>query len=501
MTRGSLTRRGFLAGALCMPAIHAAQADCSSPALRVRVRREFRSFDPADARGEDGIITRNLLAPLVRFAKRQGSDQWRWERHIVDNISEGDPKRYAFTLRDEGWRNASSVSAEDVAFSFERIAGFNGGLSDANNRQSWSGLKSVDIADQRSAAIVLESERPDLLTTTLPGVAGCVVNKSYVSGLSSGRFTFDPGPTSGRYDLCDVVPGDYAKLIKDRDWKGDKVEVESAIFRVIKDDKAAKEMFLAGQIDVYRPDLDVLKVAVAEGQPVTRAATSRTSILVLNQDGALANFELRRAVQLAVDRRAVGFAAYQDENAQVATGLIPDGWTGWSKEPLVAFDPDEAARLVAANPLSETLRIATFSDQTLMSMALQVQQDLTRIGLRSEVIPPEDGAWLAISNKTADILVTLTAPQTFGSLETFSYFTSRSDLRWNTNPEFDKMFETAVMQPNSEFLFQLQSLLVNSGVVVPMVDDHAAYVVNSRVMPAFNPDGQVGDVGSWTIVP
>ncbi|WP_287320562.1 hypothetical protein [Mesorhizobium sp.] len=157
-----------MAGALCIPAIRSAQADCSNPALRVRVRREFRSFDPADTRGEDGIITRNLLAPLVRFAKRQGSDQWRWERHIVDNISEGDPKRYAFTLRDEGWRNASSVTAEDVAFSFQRIAGFNGGLRDANNRQSWSGLKSVDIADQRSGAIVLESERPDLLTTTLP---------------------------------------------------------------------------------------------------------------------------------------------------------------------------------------------------------------------------------------------------------------------------------------------------------------------------------------------
>ncbi|WAX94916.1 ABC transporter substrate-binding protein [Aminobacter sp. NyZ550] len=486
-----------------MPAIHAARADCSNPTLRLRVRREFRSFDPADARGEDGIITRNLLAPLVRFAKRQGSDQWRWERHLVDSISDSDPKRYTFTLRDEGWRNASSVSAEDVAFSFARIAGLNGGLRDANNRQSWAGLKSVDISGQRSAAIVLESERPDLLTTTLPGVAGCVVNKSYVSGLSSGRFTFDPGPTSGRYDLCDVVPGDYAKLIKDRDWKGDGVEVESAIFRVIRDDKAAKEMFLAGQIDVYRPDLDVLKVVVAEGQQVTRAATSRTSILVLNQDGPLANFELRRAIQLAVNRRAVGLAAYQDEGAQVATGLIPEGWTGWSNEPLVAFDPDEAARIVAANPPSDTLRIATFADQTLMSMALQVQQDLTRIGLRSEVIPPppDNGAWLAIGNKTADILVTLTAPQTFGALQTFSFFTTASGLRWNANPEFDKMFETAVMQPSSEFLFKLQSLLVNSGVVVPMVDDHATYVVSSKVTSAFNPDGQVGDLGSWAVAP
>ena len=80
MKRQGLTRRALICGALSIPAIHTARSDCSKPALRIRVSRDFQTFDPADAWGEDAIITRNLLAPLVRFKKRKGSEDWTWER-------------------------------------------------------------------------------------------------------------------------------------------------------------------------------------------------------------------------------------------------------------------------------------------------------------------------------------------------------------------------------------------------------------------------------------
>jgi ABC-type transport system substrate-binding protein len=498
MKRQGLTRRAFLGGALCMPAILAARADCAKPTLRIRVRRNFESFDPADAWGEDAIITRNLLAPLVRFTRRQGSDQWGWERHIVDSISEGDARRCQFKLRDEGWQSSSSVSTEDVAFSFERIAGLNGGLSDAGNKRSWSALQSVEITNAQLATITLRSDRSDLLTTVLPGVAGCVVNKSYVTGLSEKRFRLDPGPTSGRYDLCAVEPGVNAKLTKDESWKGDKVKVDSAVFIVIQDDNAAKEMFLSGEIDVYRPGLDVLKLAVAQGDPVVRTPTSRTSILVLNQQGPLANPEVRKAIQLAVDRKAVAVEAYSDGDASVATGLVPSGWTGWSKEQLVPFDPDEAQRLVSMNNPQETLRIAVWPDPVFIRIGEQVRSDLEKAGLRSEVITQEPANfWYAIAQNAADILVTRTPSQTTGALATFEEFTSSSQLGWNKNPEFDSVFSKADAEPSEDLFLQLQRSLTDNGVVVPLVDDQAAYLVARNIQPAFHPDGEIGDLGSW----
>ena len=104
-----------------------------------------------------------------------------------------------------------------------------------------------------------------------------MVNKSYVAGLPNGRFTLDPGPTSGRYELCGVTRGASATLIRDESWRGDKVEVDSVSFIVVPDDNAAQEMFLNHQLDVYRPGPDVLQRAVEKGQKVFRTSTSRTA--------------------------------------------------------------------------------------------------------------------------------------------------------------------------------------------------------------------------------
>ncbi|WP_168347668.1 ABC transporter substrate-binding protein [Rhizobium leguminosarum] len=485
-----------------MPAIRTARADCSNPALRIRVGRDFRTFDPADAWGEDAIITRNLLAPLVRYMRKSSGDGWTWKRHIVESMSDDSPRRYQFKLREEAWRNTPNITTEDVAFSFERILGRAGGVSDALNKRAWSVLDTVEVVDPSSATVALRVDRPDFLTTVLPGVAGCVVNKAHVSTLAGGRFTLDPGPTSGRYDLCAVDPGVQARLVADRSWQGDKVEIDSAAFIVITDDNTAKEMWLSRELDVYRPGIGVLRQVVQQGQSLVRTATSRTSILVLNQSaGALANPELRRAVQLAVDRKAVGDFAYADGDPVVATGLIPRGWAGWSEKELTQYNPDEAQRLATSIAPSEPLRIATSFDPLSLRIGEQVQRDLDKIGLRSDILTKETASyWLAIAQNEADILVTMTEPQTSGPLAPFGDFTSLSSLGWNRNAEFDAQYQRTDLEPTQDSLLNLQQLLTAQDIVVPLVEDQRAYLVSENVRPEFDPDGEVGDLGSWARV-
>lgn len=492
--RRGLTRRAVLAGALCIPAVHAARSDCGSPALRIRVSRDFETFDPADARGEDTIIACNLLAPLVRYKKHVEGQPWEWERHIVESISDGNPRQYKFKLREEAWLDSSAVSAEDVAFSYQRIAS---GLGNARNRRRWSALQSVDLVDSHTATIKLRSDCPDLLTTVLPGIAGCVVNKPHVAGLSEGRFRLDPGQTSGRYELCEVTPGVSAKLTRDQSWKGDKVEIDSAEFIVIRDDSTAQEMWNSGKIDVYRPGPDALQKIIAEHRPVYRAATSRICMLVLNQQGKLANPELRRAIQLAVDRTGVGLNAYFDTDPAIATGLIPRGWPGWSKELLVPYDPAEASRLAARNP-SDTLRIAVLPNPFFTRMGQQVKTDLEKIGMSSEVMEQEPAAfWTAIATNRADIVIARATPQTWGTLAVFEDFLTDSQLAWNRDKQFDKMVAEVSSKPSGEAILALQKSLVDAGIVAPLVDDRAAYLLRENIRPSFDPEGEVGDLGSW----
>ncbi|MGE0241939.1 MAG: ABC transporter substrate-binding protein [Parvibaculaceae bacterium] len=492
--RRGLTRRTLLAGALCMPAVHAARSDCRAPAMRIGVSHDFETFDPADARGDDKIIACNLLAPLVRYKKHVEGQPWEWERHIVESISDSNPRQYEFKLREEAWLDSSALSAEDVAFSFKRIASE---LPGARNKRRWSALQSVDIADSRTATIKLRSDCPDLLTTVLPGIAGCVVNEMHVSGLSGGRFKLDPGQTSGRYELCEVTPGVSAKLKGDPSWAGDKVEIDSAEFIVIRDDNTARELWNSGKIEVYRPSPDVLQKAVAEKHPVVRASTSRVCMLVLNQQGTLANPELRRAIQLGVDRRGIGLAAYSDTDPVIATGLIPKGWPGWSTELLVPYDFAEAVHLAARNQ-ANTLRIAVMSNPFFTRVGQQVKADLEKIGINSEVVVLEPAVfWIAISTMQLDIVVARGTPQTWGALAVFEDFLSSSQLAWNRDQQFDNMLAEVSSKPSGEALLSLQKFLVDAGIVVPLVDDRAAYLLSEKIRPAFDPEGEVGDLGSW----
>ena len=193
MVARGITRRSLLGAALALPAIHGAGATCSSPALRIRVRHDFQTFDPADATGDDAIISRNVLAPLVRYKRRSGTENWSWEKHLVSSIAKENERSYSFTLRDEGWTGQNNIAAGDVAFSFERIAGRHG--IQAYNQWIWADLESVDVADSQSATIRLARDAPNLLTEALPNVAGCVVNQAHVSGLAERKFTLEPGPT------------------------------------------------------------------------------------------------------------------------------------------------------------------------------------------------------------------------------------------------------------------------------------------------------------------
>lgn len=147
MTSQGLTRRALIGAALAIPAIHAAKADCKTPALRIRVRKNFRSFNPADAAREDAIVTRNLLAPLVRYKRHGTGNAWDWERHIVDSITNDDPRTYRLTLREERWQGTSSVSTEDVAHSFERIIGRSGHLREGGKTGQSAPLLQQAAAD------------------------------------------------------------------------------------------------------------------------------------------------------------------------------------------------------------------------------------------------------------------------------------------------------------------------------------------------------------------
>ena len=146
-----VTRRTFLqvASALALP--HLALAACGdNRILRIRREADFATFDPANVSGEDEVIALNLFAPLVRYKKRKdNTSAWEWQKHMVGKIGTcgGSDRSYRFDVRKgETWSEGGDVTAEDVKFSFERIAGLTNPKIAANNRALWGNLDKVIVS-------------------------------------------------------------------------------------------------------------------------------------------------------------------------------------------------------------------------------------------------------------------------------------------------------------------------------------------------------------------
>ena len=501
-----LTRRLFLAASvLAAPIVRASADSCSDKPLRIRVRRNFQTFDPADAWGDDAVVARNILAPLVRYKRANANSDWEWQKHLVTSITEQDHRTIPFDLRSETWGGSDDITADDVAFSFERIAGLTKPQIPSANRIVWSKLDKVESRSSRSAIIRLKQDEPDFILNNLASVAGCVVNKKQVDAMSGGGFKLDPGRTSGRYRICSLSSNDRVLLGKEDNWKGDPVAISAALFIVIVDDDAAQAAWRAGEIDVYEASRDVLDRVPANLQRdrgrAYRASTSRVVYLGMTSNGALRNPALRRAVQIGVNPAEVGRIAYGSADTRLATGLVPQGWIGWSREPRYRYQPDEAQRLTGQAGAAVQLRMLFPPDPVLTRVAFAVQTALAQVGMRVDLVsmPNYVETLERLSVGAADLAVFMGPPPSLNPSSVFNRFGSKQGLAFYANADYDTLLSrSAAQNDRAEALQSLNNKLIDDGAVAPLVEDHSLWLVGSDFTPAFGPDGDVGDLGEWT---
>ena len=187
----TLDRRRFLAGtaagALVATGPRAARAADQPKVLRVRSYSDLAILDPCYrlAAPEDDIF-RCLLPALISY--KPGADRWEWELEAAEEIKQLDDTTIAFRLK-PGWQwtgGFGELTAEDVKFSFERIA-------DPANKSpyhdDWSALDHVEVTGPYTGTIKLKQFFAPLWSTTLPVGSGRIVCKKAVEALPDKKFT------------------------------------------------------------------------------------------------------------------------------------------------------------------------------------------------------------------------------------------------------------------------------------------------------------------------
>jgi peptide/nickel transport system substrate-binding protein len=474
-----------------------------SKVLRIAARNDFQSLDPAfSSTVAESDIQDSLYVRLISY----DGVSWNTQLDAATSIEQVDPTHIRFALRPGiAWTNGfGEVSAEDVKYSFERIANPEMG---SPWKGDWEFLDRVDVTGEREGVIVLKQPFSPVWRTTLPWNAGLIVCKEAVEQ-AGGRFTTEPPAQCGPYLLKEWRPKQRTVLMRNPDWNGPRPDFDEVHIFPIDDRQVAEQGFLAGEFDfinVAPSSLPIYEANPPAGVTVSPRPMVGMEWLGLNTEHPLfEDLRVRQAIARAIDVDAVVDAAYFG-GAERATGVIASGLPGHrDASPYPARDVEAAKALLAEAGVSGfDARLSIINATDLLTMAQVIQANLSEIGINVEIEPLESGTfWTLGVEESGD---------TWKDLQMFIHrWGNGPDPSWATkfytcdgvgqfnwerwcSEEYTKLNSDAMAETDdakrAEIYGRMATLLDESGAYILLTHGVQLLLYREGITPGVTPDG------------
>jgi len=367
------------------PVAHAAPKD----ALTVALQLEPPNLDPTSgaAVATDEVVYRNIFEGLVRL-DAQGAVKpllATWWEVTPDGLT------YTFHLR-EGVRfqDGTAFDADIVKFSLERA------LAPASTnvqKQALSVIRQVEVVDPRTARLRLSSPDSNLLYTLAWGDAVMVSPKSAASLATAPVGT-------GPFRFAGWRRGDTVTLVRNDGYWGQPAKLRQVKFKFIADPAAAYAAIKTHEIDAF-PDYPAPEnLAQLRADPalevITAPSEGEVILGVNNRKGPLADVRVRRALQYALDRRAIIDGAMDGYGTPIGSHFPPQNAAYVDLTGLYPHDVSRAKALLAQagylNGLDLTLKLPPPNYARRSGEIVAAQ--LARVGVRVKIENIEWAQWL-----------------------------------------------------------------------------------------------------------
>lgn len=397
--RGLIKASGALLAGLAAGPRLAWSADGDT--LRLRATADLQVLDPKGIIGElDDIIPRCTQVTLVRLGDMR--DGHPLSNYAAEKLEWLDPQKLAFTLH-EGltWNNGfGPVTAEDVKFSLERIAG-----SDSAWAYQFEKLDHVEVKDARSGILHLKAPFKPITVIGLPYYGGHIVCKAAVEK-AGGSYTTSIPAQCGPYLLDKWEQNQKVTLVANPEWKLDKPAFARIEFYIVTDDQAAQLAYEADSFDFTRAAVSSarqLKASPPKGATLIEAQSTRYVWLTINMNAEpLKDIRVRQAIQYAYDGEAVVQGAYDGLVGRSAGVVQPGTQFAREQNKIATRDVEKAKALLAeAGASNLTLKLYCTTDSTAQSTAQIIQAGLAEAGITVEIMPTEDAAYWALGDKAS----------------------------------------------------------------------------------------------------
>jgi peptide/nickel transport system substrate-binding protein len=477
--------------------------------LNVRSTLEVGILDPANWSSPVDVYVLDAISEgLVSY--KPGT----WD--VVNTLAEtfepsSDGLQYHFVLK-QGipfHRDFGEVTADDVKFSFERIAGLTKPKLAAAYQADWGALKEVKVESKYAGTIIMKTPFAPLMRSTLPVLSGKIMSKKAVTSLGSGYVRNPVG--TGPYEFTQWVPKQkvvltrFAGYGKANSAYAPPAAAQQIVFHEITDDGAAQTALQSGDLDFGQISTAYVKLLTNSPKfDLVHMPTLNYEWIAMNvTDPFLSNVNVRKAIRQAIDVPGILAAAY-DGVWQRANGIIPQAMDlgYWAQAPQYNRDVAKAKSYLSAAGVSGGKVSLTIIDAPADRTAAQViQQNLADIGLTVNInvqdaatfweIPGQGGGG---TNRQLVYNYYVTEPDPYWSMEW--WVTSQKSL-WNwcewSNKQFDTLFEqgagTLDTTKRQQIYQQMQQIWDADANMVWIAFITNPYAFKKSVAAVFRPDG------------
>ena len=351
--------------------------------LTIGRREDGTTFDPIrTAQNIDFWVFSNVYDVLVRV-DRSGT---KLEPGLAESWEVSDDGlTYTFKMRDAKFSDGSNITAGDAAFTLLRIRDDEGSLWS----ESYSVIDTAEAVDDRTLEITLKTpSAPFLSTLAMPGVS--IISQAGMESMGQEAYAENP-VASGAFTVKEWRRGDRVILEKNPNfWEADRVSLDGVEWISVPDDNTRMLNVQAGELDaaIYVPFSRVAELQTDPELTVHLEPSTREDHLLINHEqGALAQKEVRQALDMAIDKQSI-IDTVTFGLGTVADSYIPAGALYHNVDNLHRdYDPETAKKMLAEAGASD-LKLNYLIDagnEVDEQIAVLLQQQLAQAGITANL--------------------------------------------------------------------------------------------------------------------
>jgi peptide/nickel transport system substrate-binding protein len=511
---GVARRAGVGAGivllAVALAAVGAVTAAPSGTTLTVGLDQEPPTLDPE---ASPSAVTFQIIPDVTESLLYQGLDgkiqPWLASAYKVSP----DGKSFTFTLRpDAKFTDGTPVNAEAVKWNFDRVV--NPNYKAGGSLSALSGYAGSTAVDDHTVRIDFKAPYAPFLSYAAGGTLALVSPKA--TQTQGSDVNLKP-VGSGQYVVSEYVPKDHITLTRNADynrkppWSDHQgpAYVNTIIWKFIPEAGTRVTTVESGETQMISglslPSATLSHIATERTLRIDRNPyPGAPRIWVLNVRMAPTNdLKVRQAIEYGINRAAIADSVFKGLGTTACAPLTQQTLKTPSLCNAYPYDPKKAAQLLDEDgwkmspnnirqkdgkPLTLTINSINYGSGNLPEIEL-LQGQLLALGIdariKSQARPPwyEDNYHCATNGPV--LFLRSTDPD--GLFALFDSANIGGNFNWAcySNPEVDKMLqagrETYDPAKRSAIYRQIEKILVDQAISVPLVDEYSVWIVRSNV--------------------